>query len=115
MCDKTDILKSILAYRLAYRLKYANFSPMKPELLTPLHLQILIHAYCYPTRWPRSGGVNETCQQELLDAGLIQKTNQPDEFYNECTDRGKAHVYQLMNLSLPMQAWVNKDGKVLPI
>jgi len=87
--------------------------PMKPELLTPLHLQILLHAYSYPSPWPRSGGVNETYQQELHELGMIQKTKKPDEFYYECTDRGRAHVSQLLMLPFPTQAWIDASGNVL--
>ncbi len=84
--------------------------------LTPLHLKLLLHAFSHCEPWPHNGGCALEYEQHLVDAGLIQRAvNRGNVVYHECTDKGVAHVEQLLSLPLPTRAWVGKDGKVLRI
>jgi tellurite resistance-related uncharacterized protein len=82
--------------------------------LTPLHLKLLLHAYSHCEPWHHDGGCALEYEQHLVEPGLVQLTvNRDNVSYYECTDKGKAHIEQLMSLQFPTQAWINKDGDVL--
>lgn len=86
---------------------------MNPRL-TPLHLKLLLHAYSHCEPWPHNhSGVAKDYEADLAKEGLVQRHEDTDSSYWECTDKGKAHVEQLMSLPFPTQAWINKDGQVL--
>jgi hypothetical protein len=82
---------------------------------TPLHLKLLLHTYTTPESWPHNASAVLDYQTELAEAGLIQRHEDTDASYWECTEKGKAHVQQLLTLPLPIPAWINKDGQVLAI
>lgn len=84
--------------------------------MTPLHLKLLLHAYCHPEPWPHESPASREYEAQLKDADLITMDADTDgPLYWICTEKGKAHVEQLCTLPLPRQMWVNAIGEVLPI
>ncbi len=78
--------------------------------LTPLHLEILLHACCCPAPFPNQTETSGAYSIELCDQGLIElKENDITRFV--CTARGTAHVKQILNLPLPQQGWMDAQGK----
>ena len=77
---------------------------------TPLHLSLLIQAYSYPTLWPHRNCVVESYEAHLVTFGLIKMT---EGGYYDCTERGLAHVEQLLSIPLPAQAWIGVNGEII--
>ena len=82
--------------------------------LTPLHLKLLLHHYTHPEPWPHKGGCANEYEEQLRSEGLLQLAPpiQVDRDYL-VTDKGRAHVEQLLTLPFPTQAWVNESGQVI--
>ncbi len=81
--------------------------------LTPLHLKLLLHHYTIPEPWEGQASMHE---EQLRNAGLLELAHpsQIDRSYL-VTDKGRAHIVQLLALPYPVQAWVGHDGEVLPL
>ncbi len=70
--------------------------------LTPLHLRILLHCHIHVDPFDHLG-CSEEYEQQLIKLGLLE----PSKFAYHCpnvTERGKAHIQQLLSLPLPQQA-----------
>ena len=78
---------------------------------SPLHLELLLHAYTKPVPWPDATPLTMEYQEHLFAAGLVRFSNEGT--YYECTDKGRAHCKQLLELPLPTQEWVSATGKVM--
>jgi len=77
---------------------------------TPLHLSLLIQAYSHPALWPNRNVTVEAYEAHLVTFGLIKES---DGGYYDCTERGKAHVEQLLSIPLPFQAWIGVNGEII--
>lgn len=83
--------------------------------LTPLHLKLLLHAFTMAEPWPHKEGCAAEYEGDLADAGLIERHEDLERSMWVCTDKGKAHVEQLLALQFPTQAWISASGEVLKI
>lgn len=74
---------------------------------TPLQISILLHHHVSPAPWPTpSPAYNESVNMlRGYDLLTVQCT---------LTERGEAHIKQLLNLQPPKQAWVDAAGKIIP-
>ena len=83
--------------------------------ITPLHLSILIHYHVSPVPWPAPSNTAAQYTQDLLTIGLLQRRKErPEgEAIFELTDRGHAHLIQLLTLPVPEHRWVNHRGDVI--
>lgn len=77
---------------------------------TPLHLNLLIHSYCRPTIFPTRNTCVEQYEKHLVTFGLIKWK---DGGYYGCTERGVAHVEQLLSIPLPTEAWIGANGEII--
>lgn len=80
-------------------------------MMSPLALEILIKAF-YSSEPHQSEGtvpyreaVGTFVSQGMLEFG-------PDGY--RTTDRGSAHVRQILALPYPMQGWLGADGRLIP-
>ena len=78
--------------------------------MSPLHLEILLHAYAKPFPHP-SGMLVASYTDELVREGLLYQVD--GEAFYRTTPRGCAHVRQLCGLPYPQQAWIGVDGQVI--
>ncbi len=81
--------------------------------MTPLHIKILLHYYSHYEPWPYNGGCALEYTHNLVDWGLLEVTD--DVNVCKCTNKGNAHIEQIVNLPLPTQAWIDHAGKVIKI
>lgn len=83
--------------------------------MTPNSIEILIHCHTTPAKHPRfdAPAVRETFEF-FEQHGLIER-NQNERYKDgyKTTDRGAAHIEQLCNLPLPINAWVDKNGELI--
>lgn len=63
--------------------------------------------------WPHNGGCAAEYLGHLADAGLIERHDDLESGMWVCTEKGKAHVEQLLSLQFPTQAWISASGEVL--
>jgi len=82
-------------------------------ILTPLHLRILLHCYISPPDAPfNHAGCSNEYQHDLIEMGLLL-FDRIEDASPTATERGKAHIQQLLSLPLPQQAWIGADGAVI--
>lgn len=82
---------------------------MTESILSPAEIKILLHYYAIPG--PYKGPKN--LHFNLQDLGLLAGIGLEEVTY-KITEKGKAHVNQLCNLSLPIQGWIGAKGEILP-
>lgn len=80
---------------------------------TPLHLKLLLQVYTLAEPGPNCGGCEAEYEGHLADAGLIELYGDSNCKVWVCTDKGKAHVQQLLSLKIPTQAWISASGELL--
>lgn len=76
--------------------------------LTPIHLKVLMYYFETPGPYPSNSQEVTDCTIALARHALIEP--QPEGYFR-CTDRGLAHVKQILNLPLPQQVWTDAQGK----
>jgi hypothetical protein len=79
--------------------------------LSPLHLKLLLHAYTHCEPWPHNGGCALEYEEHLATAGLVKLSD--DGKYYQCTGMGEAHIWQILNLPLPIPGWMDANGKTI--
>jgi hypothetical protein len=85
----------------------------KKEGMSPLHLEILLHAYTKPFPYPSDARVTRAYMAELVREGLLYQVD--GEVFYRTTPKGTAHVKQLCGLPFPQQAWIGIDGQVIGV
>lgn len=79
--------------------------------MTSLHLKLLLHHYTHNEPW---GGQASAFEEQLRAEGLLEIT--PPNIQGgpyRVTDKGEAHIQQLLDLPLPTLAWIDRDGQVI--
>ena len=83
--------------------------------MTPNDLEILIHCHVSPTPHPRiDAPAVVQALDDLVECDLIIKHKGCDGVYST-TDRGKAHIEVLCNMSLPEKKWIDPFGRIIKI
>ncbi len=78
--------------------------------MTPLELEVLIHCYYSPELHPRFTAPSvEAAYESHIKAELIK----PVKEYFTATEKGKAHIAQILALPLPKTGWVDKHGEII--
>ena len=80
--------------------------------MTPSDIEVLIHCHVSPSVHPRAEAPAVTeALKKMIDTGLIEKD--VVNFGFNTTDRGKAHIKQLCNLSLPIPVFTDEEGEII--
>ena len=81
--------------------------------MTQLHLKLLLHHYTHVEPWE---GEAQKFEEELRMEGLL-KIPLPDSDVGpyQVTERGYAHLQQILSLPLPEPAWINANGAVIQL
>lgn len=80
--------------------------------MTPNEVEFLIHCHTIPNVHPRMDApAVQRARDFMVEQDLIFKMG--GQKYYATTSRGKAHVQQICDLSLPNQAWVGSDGELI--
>jgi len=80
-------------------------------MITPLHLEILIHAYTRPSPMPNcdAPAVIEYAQ-DLFDWHMIKFYDRDQEIF-ESTSRGKVWLRAMLSVPMPIQQWRIPDDQ----
>jgi hypothetical protein len=71
--------------------------------VTPLHIQIALHYYCFRTDWDCSTPKHTEYVEDLCRAGLLERSGWPHSSRRfEATDGLKAYVEALTAIKLPV-------------
>jgi hypothetical protein len=82
--------------------------------LTPLHLEIMLHAYAHADPVPRSHApAVQRFVHDLEDEGLLDTQFPLGALHVRATEKGKAFVAMLLNTPMPEQAWVDSRNNEL--
>lgn len=75
------------------------------DLITPLHIELMIHYRCKTTRFPRADAPAVIEYTNVLkDLGLIRETTKDEEGDYRATDRGLAYLEALCRVPFPRRA-----------
>lgn len=85
------------------------------KLSTPVNVEVLLHCYVSPNRHPlHDAPAVRQAFKDLHEADLIAPDDaDPLSGIYQTTERGDAHINQLCNLALPVQAWVGANGRLI--
>ena len=79
--------------------------------MSPLALEILLKAY-YGSQEPHPSN-GTVPYREAVDAFVAAGMIELGEYGYRTTERGAAHVHQLLALPFPMQGWIGADGRLI--
>jgi len=84
--------------------------------MTPNDIEILIHCHCCPLPHPRcdSPAVKEALIS-FVNEGLVYVDDSDEVDTYRTTPRGYAHLEQLCSLELPIQQWIDSNGKIIDV
>jgi hypothetical protein len=85
---------------------------------TPYDVEIMLHHYCGPSRFPRwTASAYEGAVSRLIDAGLLRMDDAPDDGSDDrshvfCTDLGASLIEMWLGTPMPRQIIIDpRDGK----
>ena len=87
--------------------------PKNQHVLSVINLRYLLHCYYCPAPFPEDTPAADASRVKLLQKGLITGPNH-DLIY-KVTDKGHAHVEQILSLELPKEAWLGANGQIIEI
>lgn len=83
--------------------------------LTPLQLEVLLHTYYSPSRYPRMSGPAKEAIDLFVDCGIFfEVAEQAEVNYSglSVTEKGKAWVEAILSVPMPVQKWeIPKESK----
>jgi len=81
--------------------------------MIPLHVQLLLHAYAIAEPIDDSNGTRREYLGYLERLGLIEVDPDRRSSGWKTTERGTAHIRQILDLPLPtlVQRWVDGNGR----
>ncbi len=94
-------------------------------MMSPLELQILLHYHVSSEDYPRAnhGSIKESIDVlhrcSLIEPALITELTEPHHPVKpaewQLTNKGKAHLNQILNLALPREVYLNSVGNEIEL
>ena len=80
--------------------------------MTPYELNILIHIYTIPVKFPHdSTNLYARTIKTFIGQGIIISANAESGY--KLTEKGAAWLISILQTPMPIQAWVDVNGKII--